>query len=110
MMSVMMRRVGLSVLLMGFGCESGSTGAPPPSAVTAPSTPATQAAAPGAAAKPAPAATAGGAAKPAAFGASFEPGQEVVLAELLANPSTYADKTVTTSGKVQRACSNKGCW
>lgn len=109
MMSVMMRRFGLSLLLVGLGCESGSTGAPP-SDVKAPSAAAPRVAEPPAKAAAAPGATAGGAGTPRAFGASFEPGPEVGLATLLANPSAYADKTVTTSGKVQRACSNKGCW
>jgi hypothetical protein len=34
----------------------------------------------------------------------------VPLASLLANPRAYAHQTVTTEGKVQRACSRKGCW
>jgi hypothetical protein len=45
-----------------------------------------------------------------AFGAAFETGEQVALSSLLANPAAYADKTVTTSGKVQRACSRRGCW
>jgi len=34
----------------------------------------------------------------------------VPLTTLLSNPQQYADKTVTTEGKVQRACTRKGCW
>lgn len=53
------------------------------------------------------------AAAPAHYGAPFEPGpevKEVTLSALLANPRTYADQTVVTEGKVERACSRKGCW
>lgn len=32
------------------------------------------------------------------------------LTTLLERPQEYADKTVTTEGKVQRACTRKGCW
>jgi hypothetical protein len=48
--------------------------------------------------------------KSANFGAPFLPGPEVALPALLANPGEYADKSVITEGKVQRACSAKGCW
>ncbi len=44
------------------------------------------------------------------FGSAFEPGTAVALQSLLSDPRAYADKTVTTEGKVQRACSRKGCW
>ena len=35
---------------------------------------------------------------------------EVALAELLASPDAYADKTVRTEGLVRQACTRKGCW
>jgi hypothetical protein len=44
------------------------------------------------------------------FGAAIQPGPEVALSALLADPKAYAEQTVTTEGKVQRACSRKGCW
>jgi Domain of unknown function (DUF4920) len=44
------------------------------------------------------------------YGAALEPGAAVPLASLLSDPKAYADRTVTTEGKVQRACSRKGCW
>jgi len=49
-------------------------------------------------------------AAPANFGAAFEPGPVVALPRLLANPKAYADQSVITEGRVQRACSRKGCW
>lgn len=57
----------------------------------------------------------GGAPAPAAasaqaYGSSFEPAAVVPLATLLSNPEAYASQTVTTEGKVQRACTRKGCW
>ena len=53
-------------------------------------------------------ATAGSA--PANFGAAFEPGPVVALTSLLSNPQAYAEQSVITEGRVQRACSRKGCW
>lgn len=44
------------------------------------------------------------------YGASFEPAPSVPLAALLESPQRYADQIVTTEGKVQRACTRKGCW
>jgi hypothetical protein len=44
------------------------------------------------------------------YGAVIEPGPSVPLASLLSDPKAYANQTVTTEGKVQRACSRKGCW
>ena len=81
-------------MLIGTGCESGA-----PTSPSAP--PGTSPSAPGA---PAPT----GAVH--RYGGSIEPASSVPLATLLANPKAYADQTVTTEGKVQRACSNKGCW
>jgi hypothetical protein len=52
-------------------------------------------------------ATAAPAAEPPA---AFEPASTVPLTTLLSDPKTYAAQTVTTEGKVQRACSSKGCW
>jgi hypothetical protein len=107
-----------AMLLGGAACESSAS--PPPAAPVPASTPApaAPAVAPVAAAEPS-VATAPGTASPAgaaapggtqAFGGAFEPGPEVPLATLLANPAAYGDKAVITQGKVQRACSRKGCW
>jgi hypothetical protein len=49
-------------------------------------------------------------AEPSRFGAAIQPGPAVPLAALLSNPSAFASQTVTTEGRVQRACSRKGCW
>lgn len=54
-----------------------------------------------------PAASAG---TPSHFGAALEPGPTVALGALLSDPKPYANQTVTTEGRVQRACSRKGCW
>jgi hypothetical protein len=95
---------GAAILLACAACESG-----------APTTP--KAAPP--AAEPRAAATSNGASTPAAlagnapaarYGAAIQPASTVPLATLLSNPKAYADQTVTTEGKVQRACSSKGCW
>jgi hypothetical protein len=48
--------------------------------------------------------------KPVSYGGTFDPATAVPLATLLSNPQQYADQTVTTEGRVQRACSRKGCW
>lgn len=34
----------------------------------------------------------------------------VALADLVKNPNAYADKVVTTEGKVTAVCQGKGCW
>jgi hypothetical protein len=86
-----------SLVLLGFGCESGA-----PTSTSAPGE------APGAA--PAPATAAPPAGTVHRYGGSIEPASSVPLATLLANPKAYTDQTVTTEGKVQRACSRKGCW
>jgi Domain of unknown function (DUF4920) len=44
------------------------------------------------------------------YGGAIEPGPSVPLASLVSDPKAYANQTVTTEGKVQRACSRKGCW
>jgi hypothetical protein len=88
--------LGLSAL----GCESGSASAPKPAAPD----PASPAAAPSAAAPKA------GDGALGRYGAALEPGPTVPLASLLSDPKAYANQTVTTEGKVQRACSRKGCW
>ena len=85
-------------MLAGLGCESGTTGARPSPA--APSSAAPSSAAPAAAPR--------GAVH--RYGGSLEPGSTVPLATLLANPKAYGNQTVTTEGRVQRACSRKGCW
>jgi hypothetical protein len=92
-------------------CESGS-----PSAVSPGASP-SAAPAPGGAAPDNAGAPAAGGGSVARFGAALEPGGAgrehlavVPLATLLSNPTAYANQTVTTEGKVQRACSRKGCW
>jgi len=95
-------------VLAALGCESGpvkDTRPAPESPAAAPKTTASQAApsqvAPGASAS---------AGVVSRYGAALQPGPEVALTALLADPKAYADQTVTTQGKVQRACSRKGCW
>ena len=89
------RAVALGTLvLLGAGCESGA-----PAPASAPPGKSSEAAAP--------AAPTGAVHR---YGGSIEPASSVPLATLLANPRAYADKTVTTEGRVQRACSRKGCW
>lgn len=93
-----------SILLACAACESG-----------APTTPGTSAPAAEPRAAAAPSGPAGNAAPAgntavARYGAALEPGSSVPLGTLLSDPKAYADKTVTTEGKVQRACSSKGCW
>jgi uncharacterized protein DUF4920 len=88
----------VGALLWGLGCESGQVKQAAPEPATAP-----------------PAVTPPEAAPPGSgsvnrFGAAIEPGASVALASLLTDPRAYADKTITTEGRVQRACSRKGCW
>jgi hypothetical protein len=91
-------------VLAALGCESGAVQDTKP----APESAAPKAAAPTSAT---PAATpAPGAGTVSRYGAALQPGPEVALTALLADPKAYADQTVTTQGKVQRACSRKGCW
>jgi hypothetical protein len=105
-----------------LGCESGPVtsspahepAAAPGSAVASPPSPAPAGSpAPGSSAGNTPAgSTAAAGAKPTVsrFGAAIDPGPTVALASLLSDPKTYASQTVTTEGRVQRACSRKGCW
>lgn len=45
------------------------------------------------------------------FGAPIRDGGEsATLAQVLAEPEAYAEKTVTLTGEVRQACSVKGCW
>ena len=45
------------------------------------------------------------------YGAPIRDGGEAAtLAEVMARPDAYADKTVTLTGEVRQACSVKGCW
>lgn len=92
---------GALILLACAACESG---APTPSAPAA--EPRTAAAPSSSSGNAAPA----GSAPAARYGAALEPASPVPLTTLLSNPKAYADQTVTTEGKVQRACSRKGCW
>jgi hypothetical protein len=87
----------LGAVLLGLGCESGDA-AKPNSAEPKAEPTVTPAAAP-AASGPV-----------GRFGAALEPAASVPLASLLTDPKAYADKTITTEGRVQRACSRKGCW
>jgi uncharacterized protein DUF4920 len=86
---------------VGLGCESGLVQPPPPER---PAVPAVAAAASHDTPQPAPSGAVG------RFGAPFEPGAAVPLASILSEPRAFADKTITTEGRVQRACSRKGCW
>jgi hypothetical protein len=92
----------LLALAATAGCESGPvTPSSAPAAESAAAAPSNPAAASG---------TTASNASVAKFGAALEPASATPLASLLANPKAYADQTVTTEGKVQRACSRKGCW
>ena len=101
--------LGLSLSLAGTACESGPARSSAPAAEPGAKKPAVadSPAAPSGAAAPA-AAPAGGTVS--RYGAALEPATSVPLASLLADPKAYAEQTVTTEGKVQRACSRKGCW
>lgn len=45
------------------------------------------------------------------YGAPIRDGGETAtLAQVLARPEAYADKTVTLTGEVRQACTVKGCW
>jgi Domain of unknown function (DUF4920) len=104
----------LGIAGLVLACESGPVTASPQSSPAA--------AAPGAAKAgpdhPSAAPAAGVPAEPGAeaqkttksYGGPFEPVPEVKLSTIVANPSAYADKTVIVEGKVQRACTRKGCW
>jgi len=112
-MTTKMKRwlLGLPLLaLAAAACESGGAGTPPPAPRDLSSGAAPTAAGPRPTATGQAAASAGATKGTQSFGAPFEPGPEVSLAALLGNPGAYADKTVITEGKVQRACSRKGCW
>jgi hypothetical protein len=101
--------LALPLLLGGAACESGAPTAPSPA--PAPSVQPSTGEAPAARTSAGPGA--GGPAGNSAvarYGAALEPAATVPLATLLSNPKAYADQTVTTEGKVQRACSSKGCW
>lgn len=82
------------LVVLGGGCESGA-----PTSTSAPPVEASRAAAP--------AAPTGAVQR---YGGAIQPAASTPLATVLANPKAYTDKTVTTEGKVQRACSRKGCW
>jgi hypothetical protein len=44
------------------------------------------------------------------FGAPLAVASAVPLSQVLANPSQFANRTVTVEGKVRRNCTNRGCW
>jgi Domain of unknown function (DUF4920) len=99
--------ITLSAACAGLACESGPvTPGPAREPATAAAGAAPQSASP-AAPVAAGAPSAGSADR---FGAAIEPGPTVALATLLSDPKSYASQTVTTEGRVQRACSRKGCW
>jgi hypothetical protein len=95
---------GALILLACAACESGAPTTPAPTAPAAEPRGAVAPSGPSSAAAPA------GSAPVARYGAALEPASPVPLTSLLSNPKAYADQTVTTEGKVQRACSRKGCW
>lgn len=43
-------------------------------------------------------------------GAALTGAPTATLAEIMKNPSAYADKKVTVEGKIQAVCTRKGCW
>jgi hypothetical protein len=112
----------LLVACAAWGCESGPVASSPGrepvaaegAAVASPPSPGAPASpASGSGVAPASAASAtpaGGKAAVSRFGSAIAPGPTVALASLLSDPKTYASQTVTTEGRVQRACSRKGCW
>ena len=65
---------------------------------------------------PAPAPPSAAAASPAApgaphrYGAQLVPDKATLLADLLANPDSFRDRSITVTGQVRKACSRKGCW
>jgi uncharacterized protein DUF4920 len=97
--------ISVVLALAGVGCESGPVSSVADGRVA--STAGSPPAAPANVAPPAAAAPGGSTAR---FGAAIEPGASVPLATLVSNPKAYENQTVTTEGKVQRACSKKGCW
>jgi len=56
----------------------------------------------------------GGVARPSPpatlYGKPLGGAQPTPLAQILAHPDRYADRTVTVEGHVARACTRKGCW
>lgn len=56
----------------------------------------------------APAATTRAGAK--TYGGVLAEAKPVALAEVLANPDAFTEKTVTIDGEVRKACTRKGCW
>jgi hypothetical protein len=102
--------VALPLVLAGAACESGAPSASTPG-TSRPAAEPRAAEAPSASSPAAPTgASPAGNASVSRYGAALEPAAAIPLATLLSNPKAYADQTVTTEGKVQRACSRKGCW
>jgi uncharacterized protein DUF4920 len=97
--------VWVAAVWSGLGCESGRVQPPAPGPEAAAA--AVPAGASHEASSPAGPAPSGAARR---FGAALEPAAPVPLASLLNEPKAYAGKTITTEGRVQRACSRKGCW
>jgi hypothetical protein len=83
-----MRLASLSALVLLAACSHGSSGAPGASASAAP------------AALPK---------STLAIGAPIS-APAVALADIAKTPGAYANKTVTTSGKVTSVCQEMGCW
>ena len=44
------------------------------------------------------------------YGAPLAAAQPMAIADLLAKPDAWKEKTVTVEGKVRKACTRKGCW
>jgi hypothetical protein len=48
--------------------------------------------------------------EPAKFGKSVPAAESVKLADLLASPASYVDKTIRVTGKITAVCPHAGCW
>jgi hypothetical protein len=57
-----------------------------------------------------PAASSPAAAGDKAYGAPLATQSAMPIADLLARPEQWKDRTVTVEGKVRKACTRKGCW
>ena len=44
------------------------------------------------------------------YGAALTAAEPMAIADLLAKPDQWKDRTVTVEGKVRKACTRKGCW
>lgn len=87
-----------SALLLLAACAQDQTAAPEPKATTsaAAATTPTQGAASSMAGR--------------TFGEKISAADEVSLADIVAEPGKFADKTIKTTGTVQAVCQKAGCW